>query len=825
LWKPTARSTPTSAASWNSSIAGNSPSYTEEVKWPAALLACALAQATELPRLVREIALDPEECYRVRDITFSKEDARLFFTDGYLIFATPLHGRRLAAVFATEVEGGDGELLLLPPALSERQSLAVHTGSPNLNEHFGTSVLVFSDDSDRQLLALIAENPSNRKTPDVGQALAEKFTPTLRNIVSSYESRLLLDLFTNDPQTLGFFTGAMSGKALGNFDLWYDPRSHEQMTVGQLAMRDGRSYFNVWTRFQARSFRTRQRPLPSPEMTLRNYRIDAQVNADLSLQVTTRVTATPGQPARNVLPFEMSSSMRILSAAIDGEPATVVQRDSVRSNLIRNTGAELVLVIPAQPLIAGRQYEIELRTEGNVIHDAGNQVYYVGARATWYPGRGLQFATYDLTFRYPKSLRLVTPGEVVEERTDGDWQVTRRRTPPIRMAGFNLGDYEHTRVNRAGYTVDVYANRTLERALQPRITAPAIVLPPAPPWTRNRRPDIIRLPSEPPPVNPKARLQDLAGEIASALEFMAARFGPPAVGLLNVSPVPGRFGQGFPGLIYLSTLSYLGPQSKAVATLDDRQITFFTEILHAHETAHQWWGNVVTADGYRDDWILEALANYSALLYLERRKGARSMEATLQEYRGQLLATNDGGQTIESAGPIVLGPRLESSQTPTSWRHITYGKGSWILHMLRRRMGDERFFSMLGALRKRFEFKTITTDEFRVLAAGFLPPKSPDTKLESFFEQWVYGTGIPELQLKHAVKGKAPQLRLTGTLAQKGVDSDYTAEVPVELQFRRGKPQIVWLPASSEAVEFNIRVREAPSRVVLNPGLAVLAKN
>ena len=47
-------------------------------------------------------------------------------------------------------------------------------------------------------------------------------------------------------------------------------------------------------------------------------------------------------------------------------------------------------------------------------------------------------------------------------------------------------------------------------------------------------------------------------------------------------------------------------------------------------------------------------------------------------------------------------------------------------HMLRRRMGDERFLSFLGELRRRFEWKSVDTEGFRMLAAGFLPPKSAD---------------------------------------------------------------------------------------------------
>ncbi len=94
----------------------------------------------------------------------------------------------------------------------------------------------------------------------------------------------------------------------------------------------------------------------------------------------------------------------------------------------------------------------------------------------------------------------------------------------------------------------------------------------------------------------------------------------------------------------------------------------------------------------------------------------------------------------------MLGQRLENSQQPEGWRIITYGKGSWIIHMLRKRMGDQRFLAMLSEILKRYDHASIDTEQFRNLAAQFLPPKSDDPQLESFFGQWVYGTGIPALK-------------------------------------------------------------------------------
>jgi aminopeptidase N len=276
-------------------------------------------------------------------------------------------------------------------------------------------------------------------------------------------------------------------------------------------------------------------------------------------------------------------------------------------------------------------------------------------------------------------------------------------------------------------------------------------------------------------------------------------------------------------MIYLSTLSYLRPSDRSAVRLSGVHQLFFSELLWAHEVAHQWWGNVIASSGYQHDWLLEALANYSALMYLEKHKGARALESVLNEYREDLLRKKDNGRTVESAGPIALGYRLETSQTPEAWRIISYEKGSWILHMLRRLMGDARFDAFLGELRRRFEWKTLDMESFRSTAAEFLPPKSPDPKLESFFDQWVYSTGVPTLHVKYALTGKPPAQKLTVTVEQSGVDEDFIALVPVEIQFGRLKPVTRLVRTSSEPAVFTIPASQPPTRVTLDPAGAVLA--
>ena len=180
-------------------------------------MAYAAVRASDLARDVREMSLDPAECYRVRELALPKDEARFFFTDGYLIFAKPVAGVRNAAVFTTEVEGGEAELLLLPPNRAERRSLASYTGSPNLDEHFSAAVLMFSDDTYAKLTEQIRQNPFNRKSPEMGELMAESWAPVVHNVAASFQTRLVLDLLSGDPRRPGFFAASMRGKKLGSF--------------------------------------------------------------------------------------------------------------------------------------------------------------------------------------------------------------------------------------------------------------------------------------------------------------------------------------------------------------------------------------------------------------------------------------------------------------------------------------------------------------------------------------------------------------------------------------------------------------------------------
>ncbi len=776
----------------------------------------------ELARAIREAGLDSAESYRVRGFSFAKDDIRVYLNEGYLIFGKPVLGRRQWAIFSGEVEGGDGEIIVIPPTRSERQSLAKFTQSPTLDEHIRSALMIFTDGTADEILARLRSENTASKAPEMAPLLIEKWGPVVANIAGPMEMRLVQDLLAPRTPGNGLMLLAVSGKTLGNFDVILDARANRRIAVHQSSERDGRQVTDVWTAFPARSARTSTGPRTEPDFSLSHYRIEADISADMLVRARTQATIKVGHVATRAVPLEIARSMRVTGAKIDGQAVELVVGESRRGRVSVHGEDNVFLVVAPEELAASSEHELELEHEGNVITAAGDGVYFVSARGSWYPRLNSGLATYDLTFHYPKRLTLVTAGVVVEDRTDGDRRTTHRQiAAPIGSAGFNLGDYEKVSGAAAGIAIEVYGNRQLAEALKPRI----VFLPPINPPVSGSSPEARRaaamrgfperMATIQPAPRPLGRLQEVAADLTSSLEFFSGLFGPPALKTLTVAPIPGTFGQGFPGLIYLSVFAYIEAPERPAALRNARERVFFSDLIAAHEAAHQWWGAVVTVDRTEDSWLIEALANYSSLLWLEKKRGGKEVAKVLDGFRDELLAGDGERDTLESAGPLVWGERLRLSGSVEAWRTVTYGKGAWIMHMLRRRMGDERFLAMLAEVRKRFEARPITTEDFRTLAIEFRPKGLAAEAIENFFDSWVYSTGIPALKLRSAFKGAPPAVKLSGAIQQDGVGEDFSIDVPIEVQFGRSPSQTVWVRTSNGSETFETTLRQTPSRITL----------
>ncbi|MEI9812674.1 MAG: hypothetical protein WDO18_08360 [Acidobacteriota bacterium] len=214
-----------------------------------------LPTGADTVRAIREITLDPAQCYIVRDLSFSREDLKFYFNDGLLVFSRPVAGGPVAAVFAGGEDAADGEFLLQPPRRDERLSLAKFTRTPNLDEHFHSALLTFTDDSAEKLMrAIAAEGRGQGSAEDCG-AIGTRWNPALQRLGDSLAQRMAGDLLSPARIGGGFLFVAVQSNRLGDFDVIFDPAEDDQVLVGQLSRNEEAIAYDVWTSFPSRTSR------------------------------------------------------------------------------------------------------------------------------------------------------------------------------------------------------------------------------------------------------------------------------------------------------------------------------------------------------------------------------------------------------------------------------------------------------------------------------------------------------------------------------------------------------------------------------------------
>lgn len=179
-------------------------------------------------------------------------------------------------------------------------------------------------------------------------------------------------------------------------------------------------------------------------------------------------------------------------------------------------------------------------------------------------------------------------------------------------------------------------------------------------------------------------------------------------------------------------------------------MNFYRATTVAHEVAHQWWGNLIGWSSYRDQWLSEAMANYSALqFWADTEEGGAAFFAELSAgWRQTLNQTTPVGRTVESLGPIVLGVRLNSTLADNGYRAIVYRKGAVVLAMLARIVGQRPFNEMMRSLAEVASNRVVST-------ATFLSALEHMSGLDlgGFARRYIYGTGIPEVYYDYTIDG------------------------------------------------------------------------
>jgi peptidase M1-like protein len=778
---------------------------------------------------LNNLRTDSAHVYAVEELNLRRDIVNLRLMDGKLAFLEALDGRVTGAVFT-----GHGHIFATPHDRGERQSLAQFLGVPILDQSFSRAYLRFTDDTASEIKQQLQSSGAAQAGDP---AFAESWEPVIANLNPWHSLRIMFDWLSTDP--LPYFYAGIGGESVGPFDVLVDGRREEQVLLGQPRFAPGERYYDTWASFPA----VGASKTPVKTFSPADYRVDTVIAEDLSLEGKTTLHLKSDRAGERVLPLELSRNLAVEQVKLeDGRPLAYFQNEDLsRRDILSRGNDSLLVVLPAQAK-SDEEFRVEVKYRGSVISDAGNGVEFVGEHGTWYAhlGGGDHFTPFDLTFRWPKRLTLVATGKQIEANEEGDARAGRWESDvPFAVAGFNLGEYKMETAAGDNPKIRLYANQQLEDAILAMLHKGASVhmrvLPPL--LQTPHDPPRIGVAPEPPPPSPASVLKRLGSEVSDSIHFLETLNGPFPFDHLDVSQIPGNFGQGWPGLVYLSTLVFLSPETQSQAGLAERTQEETHELMPFHEVAHQWWGNVVGSAIYRDGWIQEGMANYLALLYVDSRKpGDHRLASWLERYRAALSARIPGSaEIVGDAGPLTFGIRLTSSKAPNAYEAVTYGKGTWVIHMLHEMLRnqnskdpDERFRQLLRSLLDDHRFHSLSTEDLqRAVEAQMTPAMDLEgtRSMDWFFDQWVRGTGIPHYVVEFHASPHGKEFLVTGRLLQTGVADVFTAAVPLYAGRPAGKQERLGVVVTTgPETRFHFVSRTRPPRILIDPQQTILCR-
>ena len=778
-------------------------------------------EPSEILAALNRIEPNPAATYKIEPghrIELRRGAAKLLFEDGMLAFFAPLEGKVTGAVYS-----GRGHILATPRDPVEKQQLAYFVGAPVLDEDFTTAYMRFTEDTAADLLhqletaQIAAESDAN---------FASLWQPVALARNPAHALRFLYEWLSASPRP--YFAAALGGVQTGPFDFIYDESREEPEMTGQAKKINGTEFYDIWSSSRVAGVK----PLP-PAFHALQYRIEATIRPDNSLTGEATIRLRAGELGNRLVGFEFSHLLTVESATLAGVALFTYPNDATTSEERKARGTDALFVVLPRPPKKDEELEITFRYHGNVIRDAGNRVLFVSAREGWYPHYGdtAEFSDYDLTLHWPRKLRLAATGSKISEKEEGDQRTGHWRTEkPATVAGFNLGEYAFASLAGNGHSVDVYANRQLEDALLERLRVVDTNAMPSTqhPLSPEARGDRLDMPMPEP--SPADALKQLARDIDSSIRFYETYSGPFPVSRLSVSQIPGTFGQGWPGLLYLSTYSYLPASAQERAGLSATGQEHFHDLVPFHEVAHQWWGNVVSWSSYRDQWIDEALANYLSVLFADSQKSPEhKLHVWLDRYRKRLAEKSPSEVAPAEIGALTLGARLDSSRAPEGFNQLVYGKGAWVFHMIhemlrepRSRNPDQRFIAFLQGLEKKYAYGALSTDDLqRELEAVMTPSMAIEGRrsMDWFFADWVRGTGIPHYKLQYSIKRSETGFVVQGKLLQSGVADSFVAPVPV---YASGGVYLGRIIAGGPETPFRFVSAREPGKLVLDSQMTLL---
>jgi hypothetical protein len=296
---------------------------------------------------------------------------------------------------------------------------------------------------------------------------------------------------------------------------------------------------------------------------------------------------------------------------------------------------------------------------------------------------------------------------------------------------------------------------------------------------------------------------------AGILRFYTKEFGPCPYEPLRLVDIEGATpgGHSPPGMVILSRRPAF-----ATGRLVDDPASFqdVPGFFLAHELAHQWWGQGVAPQNYRERWLSEGIAQYAAALWLRSSQGE-------DEFQDVLKRMGRWAVRESPSGPISLGYRVgHVSSKPQAYRAVVYDKGAYVLHMLHGIVGDEAFRQALTHLQDKRRYGKIGTDDLREALET-----ASGKDLSPYFQAWVFGTELPRLRESHKTTRSSSGFRTEVDVRVENLPAPVPLEIAVS---HAGGREVVRVELPPEGGRWTVTTSGSVRRVEVNADRGLLVQ-
>ena len=798
--------------------------------------------------------------------TFDLEDGELYVVDRKELQAT-------VAVYL-----GKGHVRAFPPDGVELHQIRKLIDEDFLDEDFSRFVFWLTGDLSERVLTLAA-GQQGQEFKNAVDLLKERREQLVENQLINPDARVVADLWhaTVAPSLASqkprpYFFADIDGRNHDWFSIEVEPRSREEVTVWRFDRR--RKISNIWMSFHALDNFKTDKPIAnfprdpnvdgpliptataerdnndnwsaadygllprvavperepwSPRVTVSRTDVDIAIQGNGEVQANVALSIEPLEPISSVrllvsqfvevtdvrwqsdTPMNINNVLEthLLSTSADGErpadeppPITGDPLHYVQEKHDRFLDDDLhepwLTVFLPESVPQTQQFILRVTYKGELVQKLPvSQAFVLKDTITWIPRHpDNRKRRLDLTFRIPERLRIASGGSLATERVDDGTRIMRWILPtPVRgTMAFQLGRFEVNEVTADGLPpIAVYADRNhLGFA----------------------------------PGNRAKTITDLINSIRTYEDY----FGPYPFESLLVTETAEYGGQAFPGLVLLTFQAF------------GELHTGESELFRSHEVAHQWWGASIDWEDYRDQWLSEGFAHYAGALYAlvglnDTEQFQQMLDAWrydvvgevnvgqgfglvrgLQRYglRPEVIRESDGNES----GPVVVGSRLITTDTPFDYRVLVYEKGAFILHMLRMLLldleteSDEKFREMMREFASEHQGGVASTATFEsAVTRVFGEP------MDWFFDQWVYGVDVPTYDYDLAVtpiRDSSEPFLLHGTIRQDNVPEGFRMAVPIRLEFEAHKPLLTRIWVDKSEIDVEIKLPANPVKIDFN---------